>query len=547
MDFDAGKAMGWIRDQAVKAGQTAGSAMSGMAERMGGAAPTQPAAEPAASPAPVAEPVVADKPSLRAAQVNPNMGPAGPGQWAKPGTSFGPDSASRINPPQPVEPIKNLVKPAYVAGENANFGGKVGAAGEIVAPTAEKAAPGMLSRIAGAGMRFLANPVLGAGMLMSHSANAGAAGDGPGAGTREATPQETEFYTKAAAGKNVGSTISDPGAGLRTPAQMSGMLTAAGKAPLSSAPVAQAPAAQQPAAPSLRPGIGTVRTGRGPTQTIGRANSFDGLGPMPANASPEEAANYLRATNVINQQRAAAAQQGGGGQGGDELAPLRRLGSQGVFGGLAALGGYGALDRMKSNAANMNLRSQQIQATRDMTMAEHARAQANTDREFGNKLQQQNQETTDKELDTMAAGTVGNSGLTDSATKAATATEKARLQEVAKYSTADTGKDLHQLSGQQRQQLYQAMKVRDNVMKNRDDLMDYFGNHQVDSKNAYSFLPEKVTPAARPGEKWVVHMKNGNQMALKDIGGGQFSLWGANKPVDADMMALIKPLIAKAK
>ena len=74
-----------------------------------------------------------------------------------------------------------------------------------------------------------------------------------------------------------------------------------------------------------------------------------------------------------------------------------------------------------------------------------------------------------------------------------------------------------------------------------------FGNHRVDSDNAYSFMPAGVTPAARFGEKWIVHTQNGNQIALKEMANGKFSLFGANEPVNADLMALIKPFIEEAQ
>lgn len=261
-----------------------------------------------------------------------------------------------------------------------------------------------------------------------------------------------------------------------------------------------------------------------------------------------------------------------GGSGGTDISALRALSKQGVFGGMAAMGGLGAIQRLQSNATSAGLRSQQIASTNALKLAEmeraerqkqieNARADRNElrqDREFANKTEQQNAADFDKELDSFAAKNVGNAGLTESGGKQLQAAEKAKLKEIAEYSVADSkdakGKpmSLKNLSQSQRQQLYEAMSIKRKVEEARSGWMqsaaDYLGTGtRVDSKNAYGYMPKAVEPATRPGESWIVTMQNGNKIALKELAGGQFQVLGPNTPVDADMMKYIAPLIEQRK
>lgn len=311
------------------------------------------------------------------------------------------------------------------------------------------------------------------------------------------------------------------------------------------------------------PGSGAFQRTGGQARGL-RANTFDGLGAMPANATPEEAAQYLQKTNVINQGRAAEQQaQTGQAQGGDELAPLRRLAAMdrgakpghAGSGSLAALGAYGALDRMKSNAANLNLRQQQIQSTNALAMATKQHDWANQDREFANKVGQQNQKSIEEENTEHAArgvdrkqfestlGKFDNAGY-DAAKKQASADR----QVVFKRSFAAAGVDPTQATTQQRAQMHQFLNIRQQVMANRDDgLADYFKNSQVDSDVAQSYAPAKVERATRPGESWIVVTQNGNRIPLKALQGGQFQWTGSNKPINGDFAALTQKLINNFK
>lgn len=352
----------------------------------------------------------------------------------------------------------------------------------------------------------------------------------------------------------------------------------------SQTPVAQTQAQAEPAAPpggyggpgnaglregqTMPAGYGVVRNNRtGQTTNIGN-KSFDGLGSMPDNATPEQAAAWLKKTNTINQGRAAEnmQRQAQGGQGGgDELRPLRDLaamdagaapGSSG-FGSMAALGAYGALDRMKSNAANLGLRQQQIQATNNLAQQTRAQAQANTDREFANKVGEQNQKSIETENadyakrgvvaskfeSSLPGGKADKAGY-DQAVQQATADRQA----VFKRSAAAAGVDPNNMSAAQRQRMHLSLNIRQQVLGNRDDgLADYFKNSQVDSDVAQSFEPKSVEPADRFGEQWIVTTQNGNRIPLKAFQGGQFQWTGSNKPINGEFAALTEKLIEAHK
>lgn len=522
--------------------------------------------------------------------------------------------AAPVTPAAPNMTAPNLVKPAYVAGENYDFGNgdprTRGTSGGGTTPPPEAPAGagatgeapkagGLRGKLAGLSKFSNRLGVLGGGLSALGAYDAASEGKTPEqqAGGSALRGGIAEFGDNMllgqgrAAGTALGAGMAGfvQGKGLRDrfSKAMSGASQGWSDAKAAEASVSGVPAqvAAKPGVTSTtpvdtsRPALNTNQDVQSPQELINgtavpaqgqgafqrrggqaqglRAETFDGLGPMPDNATPEQAAEWLRKTNVINQGRQAAnmAAQGTGTPGGDELAPLRRMAGNGVFGGLAALGAYGALDRMKSNQANLSLRQQQIQATNAATAAERARQQANTDREFANKVGQQNQESLDKEHTARAEAAVGGdtsifrtTGDREAAVKAA----KSDIVNRFNYSVADSGKDTAKMSGPEKQQLYQAMDVQKSVEASRSGIMqsaaDYFGTGtRVNSKNAYSYMPRSVEPATRPGESWVVTMQNGNKIALKDLAGGQFQLLGPNVPVDADMMRLIQPLIDRQR
>jgi hypothetical protein len=255
------------------------------------------------------------------------------------------------------------------------------------------------------------------------------------------------------------------------------------------------------------------------------------------------------------------------GHSGDTVpAALQDLAGQGVFGGLAAMHGLGAIQRTKQNEENAGLRRQQAVATNSLAQAklrdeQQQRMVDNLLRISAEKRavgvdQRAAEEVQAKDFDTelrhAASEKIGNAGLTEAGGKQLVDQEHARLEGIARYSVGDRkdGKTYKNLSPTERQQLFQAIAIKDKVEAGWGNLEqkidDYFGTgKQVDSKNAYSYLPVKVEPAGlgRPFESWVVHMKNGNTVGLKAVVGGGFRLIDSNKPVSADLMQLIAPLI----
>ena len=223
------------------------------------------------------------------------------------------------------------------------------------------------------------------------------------------------------------------------------------------------------------------------------------------------------------------------------------MAKSGPAGSMAATAIYGAASRQAMHKKELGLRQQQIKATSDLARARMGYDMYKDEREFGNKTGQQNKAAMDEEFKSMAEGAVPAKSMEfDKTRQANVAAKTEENRRIFTRSAAAAGVDPTRMNRQQRVQLHQLMKVRDSVTQGRDNWMDMLGNHQVDSDNAYGFQPVKVDPAARPGEKWIVHMQNGNRIALKELAGGKFSMWGANQPIDADVMALIKPLIEKA-
>ena len=322
----------------------------------------------------------------------------------------------------------------------------------------------------------------------------------------------------------------------------------------------------------------------GPKVPVGggglRSGTFDGFGKMRADATPEEAANYLRATNAINQQRAAANAQNSQQDQDRSMQILadgfRANGSTGM-GAMAAMGGLGAIQRMQSNEQNRGLRERQINTTNDMARArlgfdmnKDARDYAtgrsdkqldqfNKDRDVGNTQQQQGREGNTKRWektfrDQAELETPTSIGITDKTREAEVKIKEGTYRSRAEYSVGKTGQRLDDLDSRQQTQLMDAMNFQNKVVDARgtirQGMKDYIGNNRTDTKNAYNFLPaitdDKGNPVAAtrdPGGAIRVATVGGNTIAVKAAAGGGFNLWSTNDPIDADMLKLMMPQI----
>lgn len=118
------------------------------------------------------------------------------------------------------------------------------------------------------------------------------------------------------------------------------------------------------------------------------------------------------------------------------------------------------------------------------------------------------------------------------------------------WSLADRkdGRTVEELSPTEFNQLLLMDKVRRKVEDKRSEVgqsvRDFFGNKRFNGQSLYGYGPTKVEAANDGG--FVVHFGNGNT-AKADIVGGDFKWLTPNAPVDADIQALVAPLIREAR
>lgn len=499
------------------------------------------------------------------------QGPAGPNSWTTP------------------HDMPNLVKPAYTAGENYNFNGAQ--AGQPQ-PTVQSK-PGFLRRTAGGLLKggLAAGAIAGSydaikngttnmddqiALEMEH-----------GVGNQDVGTPERQNARRAfgASMVNVTRRIGDalvpdfimPQAGTRAVGGLRdiirgdplGTTVERFKGDLQPPAPPSTPIAQQQAQPA-------AAQPSGPSIFDSKERDSYGMPPLPKNATPEQAKQWLDASNEMvklkNSQRGAVQ----GQQSGDETAPLRDLinldkgakpGHSG-FGSMAALGGLGALERMKSNQANLNLREQQIRTQADtarnqamMQYLEHQRQQQNFERTTGNAEDATRREMR-KKLNSERAlliegdakpSTLGMGGETPDQYKARLTKREAEIETLMQNSAADVkgGKGLDEMNPTQIHQLHQAYDTKQKVEAGREGfqqkLADYAGTKRFDSKNLYGYIPASVEPTSAIGDTWRVKMANGNTITLTNLAGGGFNVLSPNQPVNADLMAQVTPLIERYK
>ncbi len=344
---------------------------------------------------------------------------------------------------------------------------------------------------------------------------------------------------------------------------------------------APAAAAAAPAAPTAPPGgyggpgnagirsgqampagYGVIRNNQtGATQTIGNNGTFDGLGPMPANATQEQAAEWLKKTNVINQQRAATqAAEAGGGVGGDggSVAAVPGLSSGG--GAAAALMAFGAGSRLRQhdaqieNARNANaIKARQLALEYGLKGAESARA----DKKLGMEEQQQDATSADKAISDFARGqagerktaTLGIGGEDDKAYEARIGTEASKIKSEFGYSANGRGvkvSDLHK-NPRMMAEMQDGYAIKQAVKKDQgfiENMSKYArGGVDFDSRDVLSYRPKTVELRGAPGGgAYNVTMANGTKVPVQ-FAGGTWNFFGTKDPINADIVKYVQPLV----
>lgn len=284
----------------------------------------------------------------------------------------------------------------------------------------------------------------------------------------------------------------------------------------------------------------------------------------------DDMADYHRANAYLqlrglDPNRMTAPPGGMGGGGGDEnmheaLNGLRTgIGSRGPMGAMAALMIGGNLHRMKYNAAGMQLRGAQIQATNDLAHSQMALAQYNKDRDYNTGREDLNAKNNDAALEDYVKASIpgqntsiiGGEKPADYANRVGT--EKSKLADRIHYTLGDTdGKRIGQLDGPHLQQLLMGDKFRAKLEASRGDLInrmhDFTGNKRFDSRNLYSYIPSGAEPTMLPNSGgYRVQMKNGNTMTVYNARNGGFNFTSPSDAVDADAEQFIAPFIKQQR
>lgn len=238
---------------------------------------------------------------------------------------------------------------------------------------------------------------------------------------------------------------------------------------------------------------------------------------------------------------------------------------RGPFGDIVKLGQAGIDSRRQMNRANYDLRKQ----ANDINLAKTAAELGFKDRELkvkeadaGLKRNEQGKKDLKDEVNTIATDleqpqdtggffgtTVGQEKPEDY--KNRVARRAAQIEKDINYTLGDrkTGKKtMGELDATDRQLLYLGHKLKSKLTDSRGELIskarDYFGNKRFDTGNLDSYLPAGVEDSIIPFQGgYTIKLRNGNTMTVKQARGGGFNLTGPSDPVDADVQALITPLI----
>lgn len=320
-------------------------------------------------------------------------------------------------------------------------------------------------------------------------------------------------------------------------------------------------------------GYGAIRNNQtGATQGLGQQQALPpGVPPLPANATKEQAAAWINASNAAiesNNARSLRDQQVQSGGQGPVPQVLQDLVKQGPGGALAAGMAYGATSRLTKNKAEeatknkaLDVAAEGHRLTAATAAAAAARAQANSDRDFNASQQAIRRGTFDTDIKNVATemagqpgtkGTFGQGGVDSAGHETKIKNLEASLRTDINHSLGNRrdGKKYEDLNQTEREQLFLAKKFKDKVVDSRGGLANkasnFFGNKRFDSKDLYSFMPSGAEGTVIPFQGgYKIQTQNGNTMFVKQAMGGGFNWTGPNDPVDADLSALVTPHIKR--
>lgn len=294
-----------------------------------------------------------------------------------------------------------------------------------------------------------------------------------------------------------------------------------------------------PSAPGVRSPLDNVQPGQayiGRDATSGRTYSPDEL-------------KQLSNRNVVQGLRGPT--RAGG------LPPVGRFGG-GAFGSLAALGAYGAASRLAKNQEEARLAREKNAVDREVAAAAGLRSAYNAEtsrRQLELTEEKANQEQLDKAIDDevrrgegpQSTSIIPFAGESKEAYEGRLSQRRSELAGDIRHTMAQLG--IKKLEGPQREAMFTAARFKQAVKNNPSTMQamrDYFGIKRFTSRDLSTYLPKSVERTTLPsGGGYLVHLKNGNTITVRELAGGGFKLLGPNAPVDLDIQNVYGSMIAK--
>ena len=385
------------------------------------------------------------------------------------------------------------------------------------------------------------------------------------------------------AGGAVGYKLGDKTADwLNGPAPQQGAVPAAPETaaaqPVESGTVNAAPVPQTPKSPD---GFSGLR-GAAKENATDFIDGTDNILPVPKSGegyirNNDTNAIYYRAPgNNTNEYAGLRGDQSGGG----DVVPnsVRELSKKGPFGAMAAMGIVGAVDRQKANAANVSLREQAIQASRDTANArlnydmykdnrdyttqrnDHAELRSDKAKE----QEQTNMKITDQAAEDRAREVTPQPGTMGSILPGAQAQyEGAVKSEAAKRKSlyANSAANMLGPDGKRRTTgtISQSDVARLNILDDlrmrleasrgtwQSQLGNYTGTTQRNTRDLNNLEPSHYEPSAIPSvNKWLV-LRTGEKLPMVQAVGGQWHMLGSNEPIDKQLLDMADSANAKYK
>lgn len=321
-----------------------------------------------------------------------------------------------------------------------------------------------------------------------------------------------------------------------------------------------------------------LRSGEGYVRGPGGVSSFavdKNIRDVPGPAATEEERNKAawrvhQLENQIQANRAMASPEAGGtgvslaGFRGQSVSPGGSGGGGGRFGdafaALSQLQGYGAASRLAKNQADVDnvraglgLRAEANNIERQKFGYQMAKDQ----RENDQKMEEKREKDADALIEGRARQKAGPPGLIgipgaqkldpthEGKVKAAADKLKDEYRHTAANMRDAQGNKLTlgKMSQSQVQQIHMMDDIRNSLAESRETwkkkIPDYVGNKRADSRDLNDYRPVRTEPSSMPGvSKWAV-LKTGEKIPVTDLGGGKFTVFGPNSPVDKQMMEMI--------